>query len=1016
MRIMLSDLRRVATALLGLGLGALFALPAQAGFTPLSGPVLSSTAAPPNVVILFDNSSSMVLNRIEGDTRLSIAREAAKAVIRDNRDVRFGLFVFRDTEVSGNRINAPGGRLLVEVGDISPQSSAGEQRFHALESALDGINPSTRSSAYTYTPLAETYYEITRYLRGLRAYYPQSVPEARREQFSSPIEYRCQKNVGLVLTDGLPTYDSEFPDNLQIEPDIDNPAVPGAINLPNWDGDDAGDSTGEDISVEGSRFYLNDIARFAYDIDLRNTERHGVGHDVAGGSWDDPAFAKQNLRTYTVGFALNDPRLDSVAKAGGGRYYTAADRQQLTAALNSIVGEISAAPGAGGAGVASGPHLTSASLFYRTQYDPRDWSGVVEALGLNGSGQLEGQVWSSDASITSASTALYQTWRLPQGAVPGRVMPLDATTYAWLGTEQRYVLDRVAGEQGGQALLDWSRGEEVTGYRPRARLMGDMIHSPLVLADVSSTTISHQPLGYADYLRAKRVQMRAALLVGANDGFLHVLAASDGAHRLAFLPATAQPGLGARARPDYMQQGHVSGVDGPIVVSDAWVDNTWTTLALAGAGAGGKGLFAVRLFDQAAGNDALGALWEITPDSPGYAELGYSYGKPVIARLGGEWVAIAGNGYGGASGQAMLYVIRLSDGKLIRSLPAGGADAESGNGLSAPNVVLNAQGEVIAAYAGDLLGRLWKFDLNGAEPGGWGVDLGGAPLFTAGLPSNRLQPISVEPVLVSHPQGGQLVLFGTGKFLEPGDRLDTGVQAVYAVWDRPGGDGNLSVADLQPQAIVSESSDGQRRMRTVTQHRVNWGGAQGAGWYLPLVHADRALGERVTRNMVIRGGRVSFNTGFVLRSTDPCTRRGDGWLMSLDIFSGGMLRVATLDANGDGLIDETDLPLAGISLEGGLPGELVVLEQPRIQPAQAGSEWGLPEADEAAAPVRCDAATEFCPCDPAVDECSCALGDTGCRTIYCGREYNLSVTTTAVDRVVGAGHCRFNRILWRQLM
>ena len=154
MRIMLSDLRRVATALLGLGLGALFALPAQAGFTPLSGPVLSSTAAPPNVVILFDNSSSMVLNRIEGDTRLSIAREAAKAVIRDNRDVRFGLFVFRDTEVSGNRINAPGGRLLVEVGDISPQSSAGEQRFHALESALDGINPSTRSSAYTYTPLA----------------------------------------------------------------------------------------------------------------------------------------------------------------------------------------------------------------------------------------------------------------------------------------------------------------------------------------------------------------------------------------------------------------------------------------------------------------------------------------------------------------------------------------------------------------------------------------------------------------------------------------------------------------------------------------------------------------------------------------------------------------------------------------------------------------------------------------------------------------------------------------------
>src|SRR5690606_35102939 len=100
-----------AGQLAGLALGMAVACSAEA-FTPLSGPVLSASSVSPNVVMLFDSSSSMVLNRIDGDTRLNIAREAAKDVINDNRDVRFGLFIFR----SGS--NAPGGLLRVPVGSI----------------------------------------------------------------------------------------------------------------------------------------------------------------------------------------------------------------------------------------------------------------------------------------------------------------------------------------------------------------------------------------------------------------------------------------------------------------------------------------------------------------------------------------------------------------------------------------------------------------------------------------------------------------------------------------------------------------------------------------------------------------------------------------------------------------------------------------------------------------------------------------------------------------------------------
>lgn len=998
--------------LCGAALGLAVALPAQASFNPLSGPILATSAAPPNVLMLFDNSSSMVINHLDGETRLQIAREVAKEVISRHREVRFGLFGFRATEGYGASRNAPGGQLLVEVGDISAASSAGIARFNALNTQLDALDPSTDAASYTYTPLAETYYEATRYMRGMRAFFPQSASEASREQFSSPIQYRCQKNVGLILTDGLPTYDSEFPDNAAVEPDIDNPALPGSVNLPNWDGDDRGDTSGGPVGAEGSRFYLNDIARFAYDIDLRNTDRPGVDHDAAGASWDDPAYPRQNMRTYTLGFALDDARLQGVAEAGGGRYYSAADREQLQAALSSAVQEIHATAGFGLGGVASGPELLAGSRLYRSRYDPRDWSGALEALSLDAQGRAGSLIWSSDQTVMANSAARYQTWRLPHGNQPGAVVKLDAETFTHLASGQRALLDGAAGDQSGQALLDWSRGVDVIGYRPRTRLLGDVVNSSLVLANPGVALASGRHAGYAEYLSAKRRQMRALVLAGANDGFLHVLAADTGEHRLAFLPASAHAAVGARAGLEGLHGAHVSGVDGAIVLADAALNGVWSTLAVAGMGAGGRGLFALRLFDASAGNAALGGLWEITPASSGFEELGFSYGKPVITQLNGESVVIAGNGYGGASGQPVLYVIRLSDGMLIRSIVAPGADSASGNGLSSVQVVNNSQGEAIAAYAGDLQGRLWKFDLEGAAAD-WRVALDGAPLFTAGLPENATQPISVQPVVVEHPQGGRMIVFGTGKLMEAADRQDTRLQAVYAVWDRPAGTGNLTVATLQPQRIISESSAGNRRVRTLSQNRVNWNGPRSDGWYLPLILGSNAQGERVTRNLLVRGGRILFNTMLLQDDADPCTHTGSGWLMSMDLFSGGMLQVATLDSNDDGIVDSADALVAGVSIDSGLPGDLVVLEQPRMQPAGADAHAGPLDP---AAPGVCDAATTFCPCDPQVDVCLCPPGDSECRSIYCGQEYHLVATSTSVERVIGAGNCRFNRILWRQLM
>lgn len=52
---------------------------------------------------------------------------------------------------------------------------------------------------------------------------------------------------------------------------------------------------------------------FAYDKDMRVG-----GTDGDGKSFDDPKFQKQNVATYTVGFAVDDPVLNATAIVGKG--------------------------------------------------------------------------------------------------------------------------------------------------------------------------------------------------------------------------------------------------------------------------------------------------------------------------------------------------------------------------------------------------------------------------------------------------------------------------------------------------------------------------------------------------------------------------------------------------------------------------------------------------------------------------------------------------------------------------
>ncbi|WP_433588654.1 pilus assembly protein [Pseudomonas koreensis] len=829
---------------------------------------------------------------IPNDYRINVARNVSTALVTSNRTLRMGLSTFNPV-TSNNPGN--GGYIARSISDLSPVSGSVTQaqadtNYNALISSINGL------SAVANTPLAETYYEITRYMRGMAPYY-NSTPTT----YTSPIQYRCQKNYGVVITDGLPTYDRTFPSNDPL----------GGSRLPNWDGinNDGNNLNGDN---EGDTLYLDDIAKFAFDIDMRST-----GTDAAGKSWNAVDFPKQNMNTYTVGFTADNDMLSDAASYGQGRYYQATDSAGLNAALSSALSDITSKAGSGGSGVTSGTTLASGTSYFQTSYDPKDWRGTIKSFGFTSAGAVNttAALWTTDTTIVPGATApSYQSWNTSSNA---------AVTLAYgnfSAAQQATLSQSLPSGISGNDLVEWSKGTNKTGLKVRSVLLGDIINSPLVLASPSDKTASDLSgdTTYTTYLTTKAANMNANLVVNANDGFVNVINSANGTRRYAYMPSSVLPSLRLIADPAYINGvSHKFLVDGQVGVYDLQFNSAWKTVAIGGTGAGGKTFYALQLFDASAGN-VLNALWEVSAPATAntanaFNDLGYAYARPEVARLAdGRWAAFIANGYGSNSGVAALYVLDVRDGSLIKKIVID--SSETTNGLSSVKLKVNSSNVVQAAYGGDLKGRLWKFDLSATTTDSWGVAFSGKPLFTTA--GGTTQPITAQPLLADNSLGGKQVFFGTGKFNETADKTNKDLQAFYSVWDADGGSGQLTVSSLQAQAVTGVFSGSTGQFITTSQNDTTYPGEK--GWYLPLVYNNVLTGERVINQASLVLGRIVFTTASV-DTTDPCASFGTGKLLELDAFSGKMLNYAVLDTTADGVVDSNDTISSGVVFTGGIP-------------------------------------------------------------------------------------------------
>ncbi|MBA5980457.1 pilus assembly protein [Pseudomonas sp. MD195_PC81_125] len=862
--------------------------PVGGGNTRYTGDYISYVVS----LAINNGTRDFTTGAIPNDYRINVARNVSTALVTSNRNLRMGLSTFNPVT---NNNPGNGGYIARAISDLSPVSGSVTQaqadtNYNALISSINALG------AVANTPLAETYYEITRYMRGMAPYY-NSTPTT----YTSPIQYRCQKNYGVVITDGLPTYDRTFPSNDPL----------GGSRLPNWDGvnNDGNNPNGDN---EGDTLYLDDIAKFAFDIDMRST-----GTDAAGKSWNAVDFPKQNMNTYTVGFTADNDMLSDAASYGQGRYYQATDSTGLNTALSSALSDITSKAGSGGAGVTSGTTLASSTSYFQTSYDPKDWRGTIKSFGFTSAGAVNTStaLWTTDTTIVPGATApTYQSWNTSSNA---------AVTLAYgnfSASQQTALSQSLPTGISGSDLVEWSKGTNKTGLKVRSVLLGDIINSPLVLASPSDKTASDLSgdTTYTTYLTTKAANMNSSLVVNANDGFVNVINSANGTRRYAYMPSSVLPSLRLIADPAYINGvSHKFLVDGQVGVYDAQINSAWKTLAIGGTGAGGKTFYALQLFDASAGN-VLNALWEVSAPATAntanaFNDLGYAYARPEVARLAdGRWAAFIANGYGSNSGVAALYVLDVRDGSLIKKIVID--STETTNGLSSVKLKVNSSNVVQAAYGGDLKGRLWKFDLSATSTDSWGVAFSGKPLFTTA--GGATQPITAQPLLADNSLGGKQIFVGTGKFNETADKTNKDLQAFYSVWDADGGSGQLTVSSLQAQAVTGVFSGSTGQFITTSQNDTTYPGEK--GWYLPLVYNNVLTGERVINQASLVLGRIVFTTASV-DTTDPCASFGTGKLVELDAFSGKMLNYAVLDTNSDGVVDSNDTISSGVVFTGGIP-------------------------------------------------------------------------------------------------
>ena len=623
-------------------------------------------------------------------TRQEVQNAAVKYVMSQSGNLRFGI-----TKFNGDN----GGLIVAPCGSSTA----------VLEAAVDNM------VADGYTPLAETLWTVYRYFRG--------------EIGTSPIDYPCQQNFVIMITDGLPTRDDSLPSHF--------------------------------VDVRGNG-YLDDVARYVARQDLSSSQP-----------------GDQNLVVFTIGLGIGDQLLVDTAAEGNGIFREAWDLDTLTLELGTVIGDIVNRISAGAAVAVVSTETGDDSYLYRGKFVPTLWRGFLEAFELpfsegdspawEAGALLRGRDPDSRVIFTSLNNQMVEFTTANLDALAPLIAPngpgSGGDRYDGYGDDVQDNVYDSADQNLGPAydadyvrdVIQYVRGESVTGFRDRGGwVLGDLVYSTPVVVGAPSQFFMTQ--SYQDFLRDHE-NRQPVVYVGANDGMLHAFKADSGYELWSYVPRDVLGTLEALTMEPYCRTSYV---DLSPTAVDVEVNGTWRTVLVGGLRTGGNAYFALDVTDPY--NPKV--LWETRIPS-----IVKSFTDATVVRTTRGSFVWTGSGPSN-SGNAYSGVIDVATGAIHWNLLLSSSAGGSRNAATAPSPVdLNGDGYHDRVYQADLAGNVWVYDVSDASAWYYGK------LFDGDL------PIQARPSLSTNENGGVNVYFGTGTFLDNADMSDVTQHDFYCVRD-----------------------------------------------------------------------------------------------------------------------------------------------------------------------------------------------------------------------------------------
>src|SRR5690554_3281424 len=727
----------------------------------------NSQSVKPNIVFIFDTSSSMktTVASSGGQSRLQVTQAAAIDTINGLSGVNLALMQFNTKDTSKHR-----GGFFEE-----PMKSIDDPNHKtAIVDKINGF------SAKTYTPIVETVHEAYLYYTGGKVKHakngvsvinhPDTYTNSESSaQYISPITESCQKNHIVLFTDGASNYDTDS--NADIKTLMNNFS--------------STELTEADLSLNCSSC-LKEIAYIMNNTDaadwlegMQGVQFHAIGGFIGGAA---------------------QTTLDTAASLGGGISGNAQSYEELVERLQALFDTIVQSAGtfaAPAVSVNAFNSLEQLDQMYYSVFKPHasvGWSGNVKRFRMDGSKIVDvndndaidaesgffsataQSFWTPDSlapdgdNVTKGGMAsrFQDDRKVVSNIVDGNLMTSDnriitsnkKITRALMGTtltDASFTGPDIDPDINSgytdpfdtnefTKLVQWVGGQDSKFDATKSRkTMEDPLHSTPVFLNYGELTIDGTKVP------------DSTLFIGTNSGYLHAFDTSQNSplERFAFIPKELLP----VATKYYENAGQKKyGLDGYISVwhddtnKDMIINNSEKAYLYIGMRRGGSSYYALDVSDR----DNPKLLWQINgknyQDGPttGFESLGQTWSKMIPIDIMWEdnkkKALIFSGGYDIAEDNKLtrtdhsvgnaIYMVDAKTGDLLWKAGKSGAHLnipEMKSAIVGDVVAIddNSDGYVDLLYVADLGGRVFRIDFDQSETsasayatGGMIADLG----------------------------------------------------------------------------------------------------------------------------------------------------------------------------------------------------------------------------------------------------------------------------------------------------